>query len=232
MKPLTQEQFTLELLADLGIRPIGGVRSDSGVPRTARFVLLQCSCGEIFETRCDIGKRAKSCRQCAAIQAGTKHGQANTKLYTVWQGMCRRHQQHKEYYATIEVCQEWRTFANFYSWAISTGYKENLEIDRINNKQGYNPKNCRWTTRAVQGRNTRVLFAHNTSGYRGVCAINNNKTNPWKAYIKVNNKPINLGSYPSAIAAAKAYDTYVITYNLEHNINGVLHEPIQLTGAS
>ena len=27
--------------------------------------------------------------------------------------------------------------------------------------------------------------------------------------------------------AAKAYDTYVILNNLEHTINGVLHEPIK-----
>lgn len=53
-------------------------------------------------------------------------------------------------------------------------------------------------------------------------------TDPIIATIGVDNKSIGLGQYDNKLDAAKAYDTYVILNNLEHTINGVLHEPIRL----
>ena len=225
MKPLQQEQFTLKLVKDLGMRPIGGNRSDTGVPRKARFCTLECNCGVAFDTRCDIGKRAKSCKLCSARNAGHTHGDSHSRLYKIWQGMKKRCASNP-YYADINVINVWCTYTPFRDWSLKNGYKEKLELDRIDTTGDYTPENCRWTTRQVQGRNTRRIFAHNTSGYRGVCPVTHNQTNPWKAYIKVNNCPINLGYHSSALLAAKAYDTYVITHNLEHTINGVLHEPL------
>ena len=55
----------------------------------------------------------------------------------------------------IQLCPDWYDFKNFYDWAISNGYSEELEIDRINNDDGYYSKNCRWTTRKVQCNNFR-----------------------------------------------------------------------------
>lgn len=55
----------------------------------------------------------------------------------------------------IRLCADWYDFENFYDWAISNGYREDLEIDRINNDDGYYPENCRWTTRKVQCNNFR-----------------------------------------------------------------------------
>ncbi len=47
----------------------------------------------------------------------------------------------------ITVCDEWRdSFAVFRDWAIKSGFREELQIDRIDNDKGYYPANCRWVT--------------------------------------------------------------------------------------
>lgn len=62
---------------------------------------------------------------------------------------------HKRYYDRgIFVCDEWlNNFESFYEWAINNGYKDDLSLDRINNNEGYSPKNCRWATMKEQGNN-------------------------------------------------------------------------------
>ena len=67
----------------------------------------------------------------------------------------------------ITVCDEWRgveNFENFYKWAIESGYKHKLELDRIDNDKGYSPENCRWSTRKEQANNRRTNVKIN---YRG-----------------------------------------------------------------
>lgn len=219
MKQLQQSEFTLILVSDLGMLPTAGLRSDSSKPRTARFVELQCTCGVIFTTRADIGKRAKSCKSCSSKTSGLKHGESRSKLYVVWAGMKSRCNNNHEHYVNISVCDAWQDFITFKDWAISNGYVEGLSIDRIDVNGNYEPTNCRLTTQTVQGRNTRKLFAHNTSGFRGVCY--DTARSKWKAYIKVDNQKKELGRFNTALDAAIAYDTYVISNNLEHTTNGV-----------
>lgn len=56
----------------------------------------------------------------------------------------------------ITVCEEWANdFAAFYEWARSNGWEPGLEIDRINNDEGYLPTNCRFVTRQINSRNRR-----------------------------------------------------------------------------
>ena len=43
----------------------------------------------------------------------------------------------------------------FYEWAISNGYDDGLQIDRIDNNAGYSPDNCRWIAQADNLANTR-----------------------------------------------------------------------------
>ena len=55
----------------------------------------------------------------------------------------------------ITVCEEWRTFKNFYEWAISHGWDYGLQLDRIDNNGNYCPENCRFVTPAQNNDNRR-----------------------------------------------------------------------------
>ena len=90
-----------------------------------------------------------------ASEVRTTHGMCKTRLYSVWMDMLVRGGVHKgasekdkhNYQDRgITVCDEWLVFENFRDWALSHGYKEGLQIDRVNNDAGYCPENCRWVT--------------------------------------------------------------------------------------
>jgi hypothetical protein len=59
-------------------------------------------------------------------------------------------------YAHVDICSEWLEYQNFKDWALSSGYADNLSIDRIDNSKGYHPDNCRWATNAEQQQNRGV----------------------------------------------------------------------------
>lgn len=54
------------------------------------------------------------------------------------------------------VCDEWRNDrTEFFKWALDNNWNRALEIDRINNNEGYSPENCRLVTHAVNMENRR-----------------------------------------------------------------------------
>ena len=88
-----------------------------------------------------------------------KHGGSYTRLYNIWSKMKSRclNLNSKDYpnYGGrgITICPEWLEFIPFRDWALSNGYAEGLQIDRIKNKEGYYPNNCRWVTQKENIRN-------------------------------------------------------------------------------
>lgn len=85
-----------------------------------------------------------------------RHGKSRTKLYYVWKSMKTRcnSTRYKHYGGRgISVSKEWDRFTEFEKWAIASGYKLGLEIDRINNNGNYEPDNCRFVTHAENNRN-------------------------------------------------------------------------------
>lgn len=87
------------------------------------------------------------------------HGLSDTRLYRIYSEMLTRcnNENHVFYYRYggrgIKVCEEWSEFKQFYDWAISSGYSDNMTIDRVDNNKGYSPDNCRWITQKSQTRN-------------------------------------------------------------------------------
>lgn len=131
-----------------------------------RTVRCKCDCGNIIDISVYGVKRGhvKSCG-CARIESNhlkKKHGKEPKRLYPIWRGMrdrCyRKASVVYKYYGErgITVCDEWNhDFAKFRDWAIASGYKDNLTLDRIDNSLGYSPDNCRWATVfAQQGNRT------------------------------------------------------------------------------
>jgi len=132
-------------------------------------LLWRCSCDCGNETRAKTSAlRRGAVTSCGCAQRERRltwnlsHGEANSRLYRIWQGMITRttspNSRGWRYYGSrgICVCDEWFDFAAFLEWALSNGYAPKLSIDRINNDGNYEPNNCRWVTQQAQVRNRRT----------------------------------------------------------------------------
>lgn len=136
-----------------------------------------CDCGN----RCIVGSamlRIGNTQSCGCLhkeglaKRNTKHGMSRTKMYWTWGDMVSRcknlqHHAYKNYGGRgISVCDRWLKFENFLK---DMGEKPNpmLTLERINNDNNYEPKNCKWATRKEQrnnqrdSKNQKWFFAYN-----------------------------------------------------------------------
>lgn len=135
--------------------------------------------------------RIKSCG-CGREIGVEKHGLSRTRIYKMHQQMIQRCYNPKatryESYGGrgIRVCDEWladasQGFLNFYEWAMSHGYTDDLTIDRINVDDNYCPENCRFATVQEQNFNKRDTIRYNGAGDT-LLDLYNKYTNPELTY--------------------------------------------------
>ena len=164
------------------IEDLGYLYPKEDSKKKKRYGIYKCGfCGEEFRTLINSVKEGNT-KSCGCYlkritrETHKTHGLRSTRLYTIWANIKDRTlniktREFPNYGGRgITICEEWKNdFKSFYDWATSKGYEENkgLSIDRIDNDGGYSPENCRWTTRTVQSRNTRIR-KDNKSGYKGV----------------------------------------------------------------
>lgn len=146
--------------------------------RNSRLILVcKCKCGNLTHQRADEIKTGHitscGCRH---------HGLSRTRLYFVWRDMLNRCYNkniiaYKWYGGRgITVCDEWHyDFLTFVKWCAEHGYRQGLQIDRIDNDKGYSPGNCRFITPTENQRNTsrnrRITFQGETHPLVEWCEI-------------------------------------------------------------
>lgn len=136
------------------------------------YWLCVCDCGNFKEVRYDMlqNGHTRSCN-CLYKKSNAIHGMYNTRLYNTWKNIKSRcyynkNISYKNYgMRGIKVCNEWKdNFQAFYELSMNNGYKENLEIDRIDVNGSYEPDNCRWITHKEQQRNRRDTIKYTING--------------------------------------------------------------------
>lgn len=133
-----------------------------------KYGLFICDCGKSknYDVSAVKHGRPRQCISCARTKFGNnKHGLIRHPLYRKWQDLKNRcYNKKTDRYANygnrgIKVCKEWKNnFKNFYDWSIKNGWKQGLEIDRIDVNGNYEPSNCRYITHLKNGFNKTNTF--------------------------------------------------------------------------
>ena len=158
--------------------------------------LCKCECGKTVKVRCS-GLTSGHNTSCGckiqehAKKFSVKHGLSKTKIYSVWRDMKSRCYQpnnraYKDYgQRGITVCDEWKNNPKaFCEWSLENGYRQGLEIDRINVNDGYSPNNCRFVTRRTNCLNCRRTLLYHGEPLKFVCERENLSYQAIQSYAK------------------------------------------------
>lgn len=132
--------------------------------------LCKCDCGN-FKVISGYKIKSGHTKSCGCLHAkimsqiSTTHGYTKKGkkhlLYYIWHNIKNRCnnkklQSYKNYGGRgIFICESWLNPKTFIDWCINNGWEKGLEIDRINNNDGYYPENCRFVTASENQFNTR-----------------------------------------------------------------------------
>lgn len=188
---------------------------------------VKCSCGTVKSVRLDILKSGRS-KSCGCFHSDVMkelkviHGLSDHKLYAVWEAMIQRcYNQKNKHYKNyggrgIVVCESWKHDAKaFYDFAITNGWKESLEIDRVNNDGNYDPSNCRFVTPAENLANKRLLRSDSPTEYRGVSPLGL----VFRVTVRCGKRRYSKSGFKTAQEAAIHRDQYCITNKLNLPLN-------------
>lgn len=138
--------------------------------------LCKCDCGNECivhgsalksgnTTSCGCYKRENAKALYSSVRQNDK------RLYAVWNGIKQRctNENNKSFHdyggRGIKMDPEWANhYEAFYDWAIKSGYKDGMEIDRIDNDGDYCESNCRFVSRDVQANNKRNVKLYTIDG--------------------------------------------------------------------
>ena len=117
-------------------------------------------------------------------------------------------------YLNVGLCKDGKVTNMRIHRLIALHFIPNLDnkkcVDHIDrNKQNNNIDNLRWVTCSENQLNTAI---RGKSKYRGVSF--HKQTNKWRAHIRIDSKIKHIGLYETEIEAAKAYNNFILTNDL------------------
>ena len=154
---------------DLTGLPFGyytAIRQDGCDSKGTPYWLCRCRCGNekrvwVYDL---LRGRTLSCG-CLNRERVTTHGCWHEPWYPTYMSMMRRcghweggnERELRDYRDRgITVCELWQNSPQaFGDWLLAHGWHKGLEIDRIDNDQGYSPENCRVVTPKENSNNKR-----------------------------------------------------------------------------